>query len=221
MAAPPEARISSTTSKRAFGRRAVSAEVVDHDLRAARGEPEGVRAAEAGARAGDDGDPSVKPDGHGDPLANSVLEPDIPGGAPGTAKGPQPCTKPLPGALLHSRHICASKTRAGVTKTNSLRSARARGKPSMATKTGKDLEALRALLARSAGASRGRRDERRGAQARMGRRRGTGGVPGDQPVALHRAARPRPSSTCSSGSPRAGSPRSAGARPRSRRPSTR
>ena len=62
----------------------------------------------------------------------------------------------------------------------------------MATKTGNDLEALRALLDEVKALREGVETQRRGAQARLGRRRGKGRVQGDQPFALHRAARPRP-----------------------------
>ena len=50
--------------QRIVGRRAVSAEVVDDDLRAARRKPERMGSSEPGARAGDDGDPAVKLDRH-------------------------------------------------------------------------------------------------------------------------------------------------------------
>ena len=51
-------------AQRIVGRDAVSAEVVDDDFRAARREPKSMRASEAGARAGDDGDSAVKLDCH-------------------------------------------------------------------------------------------------------------------------------------------------------------
>ena len=70
--------------QRVLGRRAVSPQVVDDDLSAARRKAERMRAPEPRARAGDNGDPAVKPDCHDlprtqRPAALNVPSTDAPG----------------------------------------------------------------------------------------------------------------------------------------------